>query len=119
MRKFRIFLRRIFRLVQRLVGYYLAMTTYDLMDVENDLLEYADFEEADSVSRAKLFVTAAKRWTILAAASASNQGSSLSRSKAEVMQMLARAQSFLAAKDTAAASQSRVRFLGVSQGFRH
>ena len=54
----------------------------------------------------------------LAAASASNQGSSLSRSKAEVMQMLARAQSFVAAKDTASASASRVRFLSVNEGFR-
>ena len=94
------------------------MTTYDLSDIENDLLEYADFEEQDSVSRAKLFITAAKRWTILAAASASNQGSSLSRSKAEVMQMLARAQSFVAAKDTANAGASRVRFLSINQGFR-
>ena len=48
------------------------MTTYDLSDVENDLIEYADFEETVSVSRAKLFITAAKRWTIIAAASASN-----------------------------------------------
>tara|TARA_R110000868_G_scaffold290945_1_gene551154 strand:+ start:8436 stop:8792 length:357 start_codon:yes stop_codon:yes gene_type:complete len=117
-RKFRIFVRRIFRLAGRPVGYYLAMTTYDLSDVENDLIEYADFEETDSVSRAKLFITAAKRWTIIAAASASNQGSSLSRSKAEVMQMLARAQSFVAAKDTASASASRVRFLSVNEGFR-
>jgi hypothetical protein len=28
------------------------MTTYDLSDVENDLIDYADFEETDSVSRA-------------------------------------------------------------------
>jgi len=91
---------------------------YDLTTVEDDLLEYSDFEETDSVSRAKLFITAAKRWIILAAASASNQGSSLTRSKAEVMQMLARANSFVAAKDTAAAGQSRVRFLSVNQGFR-
>jgi hypothetical protein len=46
--------------------------------VEADLVEYADFEEVASVSRAKLFVTAAKRWLILRPESASNQSSSLS-----------------------------------------
>lgn len=92
--------------------------SFDLADVENDLLEYADFEAADSLARAKLFVTAAKRWTILAAATASNQGSSLSRSKAEVMQMLARANSFIAAKEAASSGESRVRYFSVSQGFR-
>jgi hypothetical protein len=92
--------------------------SYDLADIEDDLLEYADWEEQASVTRARSFITAANRWCILKADSASNQGSSLSINKAWVMQMLARAQSFVSAADTASAAKSRVRFLGVTQGFR-
>jgi hypothetical protein len=117
-RKFRIFAGRIFRLAGRPVGYYLAMTTYDLATVESDLLDYSDFEEVGSVSRAKSYITAANRWLTIVAASASNQGSSLTRNVQQVMQMLARAQSFVAAKDTASANNSKVRFFGISQGFR-
>jgi hypothetical protein len=94
------------------------MTTFDLEDIENDVLTYADWEEQGSVSRARSFITAANRWCILRADSASNQGSSLSTNKQWVMNMLARAQSFVAAADTASASKSRVRFLSVNQGFR-
>jgi hypothetical protein len=92
--------------------------SYDLLTVEEDLVEYSDFEEVASVSRAKSFITAAKRWMILCAAQASNQGSSLSRSKAEVMQMLARAHSFVSASEASSSASSRVRYFGISQGFR-
>ena len=94
------------------------MTTYDLATVESDLLDYSDFEEVGSVSRAKSYITAANRWLTIVAASASNQGSSLTRNVQQVMQMMARAQSFVAAKDTASANNSKVRFFGISQGFR-
>ena len=94
------------------------MTTFDLEDIENDVLEYADWEETASVARARSFITAANRWCILRADSASNQGSSLSINKQWIMQMLARAQSFVAAADTASAAKSRVRFLSTNQGFR-
>lgn len=92
--------------------------SFDLEDIENDVLTYADWEEQASVSRARLFITAANRWCILKADSASNQGSSLSINKQTVMQMLARAQSYVAAADTASAATSRVRFLSINQGFR-
>ena len=94
------------------------MTTYDLSTVENDLLDYSDFEEQGSISRAKSYITAANRWLTLVAGSASNQGSSLTRNVQQVQQMIARAQSFVAAKDTASAAKSRVRYLSVNQGFR-
>lgn len=94
------------------------MTTYDLATVEADLLDYSDYEEQNSVSRAKSYITAANRWLTIVAASASNQGSSLTRNVQQVSQMLARAQSFVAANDTASASKSKVRFLSINQGFR-
>lgn len=87
-----------------------------IADIESDLLEYADFEEVASVSRARLFVTAAKRWLILRAESASNQSSSLSIGKSFVESMLQRAQSYVAAND-AANGNGRVRFLS-AEGFR-
>jgi hypothetical protein len=85
-----------------------------IADIETDLLEYADFEEVASVSRAKLFVTAAKRWLILRAESASNQSSSLSIGKSFVESMLKRAQAYVAAN----ASTGDVRFLQPGSFFR-
>ena len=82
-----------------------------IADIESDLLEYSDFEEVASVSRAKLFVTAAKRWLILRPASASNQSSSLSMGRAEIQAMLSRAQQY-------ATTAGGVRFLGVGSQFR-
>ena len=85
-----------------------------IADIEADLIDYADFEEVGSVSRAKLFVTAAKRWLILRAESASNQSSSLSIGKSFVETMLKRAQDYV----TANSSGGRTRFLGVGRSFR-
>lgn len=89
-----------------------------IADIESDLLEYADFEEVASVSRAKLFITAAKRWLILRAESASNQSSSLSIGKSFVESMLSRAQNYVSANSApSAGGNGRVRFLS-AQGFR-
>jgi hypothetical protein len=88
-----------------------------IADIESDLLEYADFEEVASVSRAKSFITAAKRWLILRPTSASNQSSSLSMDTTKVESMLKRAQDFVAAGTPAGAGGS-VRFLGAGSNFR-
>ena len=90
-----------------------------IADIENDLLTYADFEEVASVARARSFVTAAKRWLILRADSASNQSSSMTIGKSFVESMLKRAQDYVAqnAKTSSGASSS-VRFLGVGSNFR-
>lgn len=84
-----------------------------IADIESDLLTYADFEEVASVSRAKLFITAAKRWLILRAESASNQSSSLSIGKTFVESMLQRAQNYVVANG----GGGRVRFLS-AENFR-
>lgn len=90
-----------------------------IADIEADLLDYADFEEVGSVARARLFITAAKRWLILRAESASNQSSSLSIGKSFVETMLKRGQDFVAANDTVASGgRGGVRFLGVGSSFR-
>lgn len=86
-----------------------------IAEIESDLLEYADFEEVASVPRAKRFVTAAKRWLILRAESASNQSSSMQLGKAHVETMLARAQEFVQINDR---PSRNVRFLGVGSGYR-
>lgn len=85
----------------------------DIGEIEDDLIEYADFEEVGSVGRARLFVTAAKRWLILRPESASDQGSSLSMSKSVVEGLLKRAQNYVAA-NAAAGSGGRVRFLSAT-----
>lgn len=83
-----------------------------LADIETDLLEYADFEEVNSVSRAKSFITAAKRWLILCADTSSNQSSSMSIGKSFVESMMSRATQFVAANAKAAnGTSNRVRFL--------
>ena len=89
-----------------------------IADIEADLVEFADFEEVGSVARARLFITAAKRWLILRPDSASNEGSSLSMGKSVVMDMLKRAQDFVAANDNSNNGGGRVRFLGVGGNFR-
>jgi len=89
--------------------------TFAIADIETDLLTYADFEEVASVSRARLFVTAANRWLILRPDSASNQGSSLSIGKTFVESMLKRAQNYIAANATGTAGS--VKFLS-ARNFR-
>lgn len=86
-------------------------TTYTVEQIEQALLDNADFEEANSVTKAKAFITAGKRWLILRPASASSQGNSLSLNAGQVQSMVTRAQEFIAANDTS--GTSRVRFLGM------
>lgn len=86
----------------------------DIVTIESDLLEYADFEEVASVARAKLFVTAAKRWLILRAESASSQSQSHSISKQFVETMINRANAYI----TRNTQGSRTRFLHVGEFYR-
>ncbi len=87
-------------------------------DALDTLIENADFEEAESVSRAKTFVTAAKRYLILAPQAQSDQGSSLTLSVDQIHSMLKRAQLYVRQQQTTTASNTRVRFLSAGEGFR-
>lgn len=90
-----------------------------IAEIESDLLDYADFEEVGSVARARLFITAAKRWLILRADSASNQSSSMTIGKSFVETMMTRATEYVAMNaTTAGGGSSRVRFLGAGLNFR-
>jgi hypothetical protein len=84
-------------------------------EVIDTLLDNADFEEADSVSKAQTFATAAKRFFILTPSSQSDQGSSMAISATQIENLLNRALTYIAANRT---SPSTVRFLSVSEGFR-
>ena len=87
-----------------------------IADIETDLLNYADFEEVGSVARAKLFITAAKRWLILRPESASNQSSSLSIGKDSVQELMRRAQDYVAANGTTSGGgRNSVRFLSATR----
>lgn len=84
-----------------------------IADIEADLLDYADFEEVASVARARLFITAAKRWLIVRADTASNQSSSLTIGKSFVENMMTRATQYVSQN-----SNRGVRFLGPGRLFR-
>lgn len=84
-----------------------------IAEIEADLVGFADFEEVGSVTRAKQFITAAKRWLILRADSASHQASSMTIGKSYVQDMLKRAMDFVAIN-----SRGAVRYLGPGSHFR-
>lgn len=90
----------------------MAVTIDEVIDA---LLDNADFEENNSVSKASLFVTAAKRFFILTPQNQSDQGSSMAISAAQIENLMLRAQSFVAANRTSAGT---VRHLVVSENFR-
>lgn len=89
-----------------------------IAEIETDLLDYADFEEVGSVSRARSFITAAKRWLILRADSASSNSQSMSIGKAFVENLLNRATAYVSANDTTSSVGGRTRFLHVGSSFR-
>jgi hypothetical protein len=86
-----------------------------LSEIEAEMSLYADYDAVGSVSRARLYVVACRRWIQLIAGSASNQGSSLSRNVAEVRDMMKQAEEYISVN---ANSGSRVRFASFERGFR-
>jgi hypothetical protein len=89
------------------------MPTPDLETIEQALLDNADYDETGSVTKAKAFVTAARRWLILSPQSSSNQNSSMSWDTATIRQMLISANNFIAIN-----AGSSVRQLSVGTGWR-
>jgi hypothetical protein len=93
------------------------MTTPTLDEVITSLVDNADFEEANSVSKARSFHTAAIRYFILAPKEArDSEGHSQAMSPEFVQQMQERAVSFIAINSTTASGA--VRFLGPGSDFR-
>lgn len=87
-------------------------------EVIDELLDNADFEESNSVSKARSFITAANRFFILTPASQSDQGSSLAMGLAQIQSLLQSAHSFVSQADTSSSDTSRVRFLSARSGWR-
>jgi hypothetical protein len=93
----------------------MAAPTID--EIYETVVDYADFEEVGSLSRAKTFITAAKRFLIANPASQGDQGSSISMSVTQIENLLKRAMDYVSATDTSSAN-SRVTHLHVGRGFR-
>ena len=91
----------------------MAAPTID--EITDEILNNADFEEQNSLSRAKAFVTAAKRFLILTPESQADQSSSMSISASEISNLMRRAQQFV---DKRSRKTGAVRLLSASEGFR-
>jgi hypothetical protein len=98
------------------MAYRFCMPAPTIDEVIDTLLDNADFESAQSVSKAASFVTAATQYFILTPQSQSDQGSSMAISATQIENLLNRARAFVSANRTN--SGSAVRFLSVSGGFR-
>jgi hypothetical protein len=90
---------------------------FDLDSIQNDMLEYMDYDTTGSVARAKLYVVAARRWLALIAGTAANQSSSMTRNVPQVQAQLDRAQAYVDQNSTTQAG-ARVRFYDFDNGFR-
>ena len=82
-----------------------------LAQIQTALIDNADFEEVKSVVKAKAFITAAKRWFVLAPQSASKEGASLSLNSQQIQLLMLRAQEFVRANEVN--GRPRVAFLAV------
>lgn len=87
-----------------------------ISELEEDLLQYCDFEEVGSVANAKRFITSAKRWLIVQPTRTRDQNAELYFQQAQIQELMKRAQDYVAANDTDA--NLGVRFLGISDSFR-
>lgn len=91
-----------------------AVPTLD--QIIDDVVSYADFEEVGSVARAKLFITAAKRYLLINPSSQSDQGSSMTMDTPQIQGLLHRAQQYV--DRSVRSNGSSVRFLSAAEGFR-
>ena len=64
------------------------------------LLDNADFESSRSLTKAKLFVTAATQWLIFAPQETEDQHSRMKMNNSQIEKLLARAQEFVATNDS-------------------
>lgn len=90
-------------------------TIDEVIDALND---NADFEETNSVAKARAFITAANRFLIMTPASQSHEGASLSMGLQQIQALLQAARGFVNQVDTNSAATSRVRFLSARIGYR-
>jgi len=89
-----------------------------LDEILNDCLDNADFEEQNSVVKAKRFVTAATKYLLLTPAQQSTEGTSLTMSVHQIENLLVRARDYIQAKDTSGNTGVGTRFLSGRNDFR-
>ncbi len=77
------------------------MATYTLAAIEENLSDYADYEEQASISRARSFITWAKRWLIQQPQNQQDTGQALTMNPVQVQALLASAQRYVAENATA------------------
>lgn len=88
-------------------------------ELEDDLLEYSDFEETGDVARARRFITSANRWLIATPVHSRDQFSEMRFQHSHILELLRRAQEYVAVNDdTNSTVNGSVRFLGFSSDFR-
>jgi hypothetical protein len=92
------------------------MAAASLDDILDDLNDYSDYEELDSLARAKTFLTAARRFLQIPS-SQSHNSASHAYNQASVQEMVRHARLFIAQKQSQAASGG-VRNLGIGSDFR-
>lgn len=94
------------------------MAAATLTQILDDLNDYSDYEEVGSVSRARSYVTAARRFLQLPSSS-SEQGSSSGYTPQLIQEEIRLARAYIRANDTNVNSgNSQVRVLGIAEGFR-
>lgn len=86
--------------------------------IQDDLSDYADYEELASVSRARTFITACIRF-LQHATQQADQGTSLVYDAQSIRELLKHARAFVQANDTGTDGRGvGVRTIGPSSGFR-
>ena len=93
------------------------MVANSIEDLETAIETNASWEEDGSLSKAKAFVTAVRRYLMRYPNSSSNQSSSMSFDFNVIQSQLLLAKQYIALNDTASASNTRVRFFDAS-GYR-
>lgn len=94
------------------------MATQTVEEILDAINEYADYEEVASVSRAKSYVTACRRFLQLPS-SQSYQGSSMGYTPQLIQAEMDVARRWIAANDTSSSNAGAgVRFLSARDGFR-
>lgn len=94
------------------------MTAPTVEEILDAIAEFADYEEENSVSRARSYITACRRFLALPSTS-SDQGSSMGYTPQAIQAELDYARRWAAANDTSSSrTGANVRFLSAQDGFR-
>ena len=89
--------------------------SYTITGLQDTIMDNADFRESESVAKAKAFATAVARYLVIAPESSSDQSTSMTLGRSELVKLRADAIAMIAANSTSSGS---VQHLGVGYRFR-